>query len=222
MDGFHRVAAAEKKGETPISAVIRPGSLLEAQLYSFGVNKTHGLRRSNEDKRRAVEAALEHETWRDRSDGFIADHCGVDSDLVRRCREALESGGGILQVTKRVGKDGKTYDVSKTQAANKKRATKTRTSKTTTTVTGTDDLPEADFVEEHEEPKTAYVLQDEVAPEVIKDKLGRVVPEQYAAAFQEIHPGINAIRQRLIDAQQAWKARKERIRNEKIATEKSY
>ena len=44
-----------------ISAIIKDGSLLQAQLYSFGVNKTHGLRRSNEDKRRAVEAALTHE-----------------------------------------------------------------------------------------------------------------------------------------------------------------
>jgi ParB-like chromosome segregation protein Spo0J len=31
VDGFHRVAAAKKKGETRISAIIRPGSLADAQ-----------------------------------------------------------------------------------------------------------------------------------------------------------------------------------------------
>jgi uncharacterized protein (DUF1015 family) len=39
--GFHRVAAAEKAGLTRIEAEIRPGSLADAQWYSFGVNVRH-------------------------------------------------------------------------------------------------------------------------------------------------------------------------------------
>jgi hypothetical protein len=206
VDGFHRIAAALKKGETRISAIIKDGSLLQAQLYSFGVNKTHGLRRTNEDKRKAVEGALEHDKGSGRTDSVIAEHCGVTHELVRTVRASLESGGRICQVNERIGKDGKTYDVSKTQEANKKRAKKTTTSTTTTTVTVKDDLPEEAFVEEHEESKTAYVLEEEKepTPEVVKDKLGVVVPERYAPAFQEVPPIINGIRQHLIQAQQAW------------------
>jgi uncharacterized protein (DUF1015 family) len=63
--GFHRIAAAEKVSLTRIEAEVHPGSLADAQWYSFGVNKTHGLRRSNEDKQAAVKGALEHEKERE-------------------------------------------------------------------------------------------------------------------------------------------------------------
>lgn len=45
--------------------------------------------------------------------------------MVEELREALVSGGKISQVTKRTGKDGKEYSISKIQESNKKRATKT-------------------------------------------------------------------------------------------------
>ena len=38
--------------------------------------------------------------------------------MVEEVRESLVSGGKVSQVTKRVGRDGKTYDVSKSQEAN--------------------------------------------------------------------------------------------------------
>jgi hypothetical protein len=159
--GFHRIAAALKKGETRISAIIKEGSLADAQWYSFGVNKTHGLRRTNEDKRRAVKATLEHELSDDWSDGKISDHCGVTQRMVGEVRKSCVSPLKNSGVTKRVGRDGKVYDAEKASAASKKRAAKTTTSKTTTTVKVEEDLPEEAFVEEHEEPKTAYVLEEE-------------------------------------------------------------
>ena len=138
--------------------------------YSFGVNKTHGLRRSNEDK----QAAVMHERGQGRTDSAIAEHCGVGTGLVRRCREDLEARHRIGAVTKRVGKDGKVYDTQK--QATKNRATKTTTSKTTTTKQVVETPVEAEFVEEHEEPKTAYVLDDDTpTPEVVKDKLTPVL-----------------------------------------------
>lgn len=115
VDGFHRVAAAKKKGETRISAVIRPGSLLQAQLYSFGVNKTHGLRRTNDDKRRAVKATLEHDLSNNGSDRAIADHCGVDNNMVARIRAEIESRVPKGQVTKRGGKDEGKFNVENTK-----------------------------------------------------------------------------------------------------------
>ena len=93
-------------------------------------------------------------------------------------------------LTKRVGKDGKVYDTKKRAAANKKRATKTATSKTTTTTKVVETPAEAEFVEEHEEPKTEYVLDGDDAADVVRDKLGRVVPEPYAVAFHLYQPVI--------------------------------
>jgi hypothetical protein len=207
VDGFHRIAAALKKGETRLNAIIHSGSLLDAQWYSFGVNKSHGLRRTNEDKRKAVEAALEHAKGEKLSDRAIGDHCGVSYRMVEEIRKSLVSTGKLSQSNTRVGKDGRTYDISKTQEANKKRATKTTTSETTTNKTVVEAPTEAEFVEEHEEPKTAYVLEGDDALDIVKDKLGRIVPEQYAPAFQLLPPVINAIRQHFIQAQKVWMTR---------------
>jgi len=186
VDGFHRIAAAVKKGETRLNAIIKEGSLLEAQLYSFGVNKTHGLRRTNEDKRRAVTATLEHELSKDWTDNRIADHCGVAHELVKTVRAKLESTGRFVQSSTRTGKDGRKYDVSKIKEANKKRAAKVTTSETTTSKEVHEYPVEEHFVEEHEEPKTAYVLNDETEetpkPEVVKDKLGRKVLSQSSSS----------------------------------------
>lgn len=156
VDGFHRVAAAEKAGQTRIEAVVRPGSLLDAQWYSFGVNKTHGLRRTNEDKQRAVAAALAHDLGKDRSDGAIAEHCGVTQPLVHTIREQLTSTGRVFQSTTRTGKDGRKYNIEKIQESNKARATKTTTT-TTTQVT----VITAEPQETNGEPKTPSVLKGE-------------------------------------------------------------
>ena len=78
-DGFHRVRAyvMAVPGEA-IECNVFQGSLQDAQWHSYSVNKTHGLRRTNEDKKRAVQAALAHPEAADKSNVQIADHCGVD------------------------------------------------------------------------------------------------------------------------------------------------
>jgi hypothetical protein len=43
-----------------------------------------------------------------------------------------------------------------------------------------------------------------VAPEVVKDKVGRVVPLKYEPAFRLLPPVISQIRQHLIAAQKVW------------------
>ncbi len=62
-DGFHRVAATESLGRTEIKAEVKQGSSRDAVLLSCGVNATHGLRRTNADKRRAVMRLLNDEEW---------------------------------------------------------------------------------------------------------------------------------------------------------------
>ena len=71
-DGFHRLAAVKKEGTGFIPVEIHPGTRRDAVLYSVGANATHGLPRTNADKRRAVLILLQDEEWAAWSDGMIA------------------------------------------------------------------------------------------------------------------------------------------------------
>jgi hypothetical protein len=88
-DGFHRVEAAKSLGLVEIAADIRQGTRRDAVLYSVGANTSHGLRRTNEDKRRAVLTLLNDEEWRGWSDNRIAQLCGVSQPFVSSMRSSL-------------------------------------------------------------------------------------------------------------------------------------
>lgn len=109
-DGFHRYFGAKTAGQAKIFEEVIPGTKLDAQLYSYGVNKAHGLRRTNADKRRAVEGALRHpvsSTW---SDNKIAKHCGVSDKTVAAVRAAIFGNSEDAQPTERtVSRNGTTY-----------------------------------------------------------------------------------------------------------------
>lgn len=111
-DGFHRVKAARQAGYREISCQLHQGTLEDAQWYSFGANKTNGLRRTNEDKRRAVKAALMHPKSQNVSDREIARHVGVHPDTVCEWRKQLLPTVGIRQSRLRTGADGRTIDTS--------------------------------------------------------------------------------------------------------------
>jgi regulator of replication initiation timing/uncharacterized ParB-like nuclease family protein len=85
-DGFHRWHAHKQAGKASIDADVRAGSLLDAKLYAVGANGAHGLRRSNEDKRRAVQMVLDEPAWEGWSDRKIADACGVGHPFVAAIR----------------------------------------------------------------------------------------------------------------------------------------
>jgi len=80
VDGFHRVAAAQKLGRKTIDANVREGTLEEAQWLACSANR--GLLRNHKDKRAAIVAALKHPRSRGLSDRAIAMHCGVGHQLV--------------------------------------------------------------------------------------------------------------------------------------------
>jgi len=86
-DGFHRHEASmlALPGEA-MECNLYQGTQQDAQWHSYGVNKTHGLRRTNEDKARAVQAALGHPCAAGKSNYEIAEHCGVDEKTVRKYR----------------------------------------------------------------------------------------------------------------------------------------
>lgn len=90
-DGFHRVAAHEAAEFEEVHAEIRPGTRRDAVLYACGANATHGLRRSNEDKRRAVLLLLEDAEWSQWSDREIARRAHVGHPLVAELRRLTGS-----------------------------------------------------------------------------------------------------------------------------------
>jgi Homeodomain-like domain len=122
-DGFHRLEAIKKEVaallaksnivHNTISCDVRPGTLEDAQWYSYSANKAHGQRRSNEDKRRAVEAALRHPKAARLSVRRIAEHCGVSAMTVQRRREEISASVPKLQIAERtVNRGGSTYQLN--------------------------------------------------------------------------------------------------------------
>lgn len=86
-DGFHRLEAWERIGRTTKLPVnIRPGDRRRAILHSLKANTTHGLRRSNEDKRHSVQMLLDDEEWSQWSNREIAKACAVSDHLVGEMR----------------------------------------------------------------------------------------------------------------------------------------
>ena len=85
-DGFHRYFGAKKALVETIYESIIPGSQDDAILYSLGANSKHGLRRSNADKRKAVQTMLKHPKWSLFSNREIAEKCAVSSTFVDQCK----------------------------------------------------------------------------------------------------------------------------------------
>ena len=57
-DGFHRYHASRRIEALESVAEVRTGTRRDAVLYSVGANASHGQRRTNADKRRAVMTLL--------------------------------------------------------------------------------------------------------------------------------------------------------------------
>lgn len=88
-DGFHRVLAARKLKRKTIAARIHHGGKREAILHAAGANVKHGVRRTNEDKRRAVLALLGDREWKEWADTAIAVAANVSTNMVARYRGYL-------------------------------------------------------------------------------------------------------------------------------------
>jgi len=84
-DGFHRVEAA-KRANVELAVDVRAGTVRDAKLHAAGSNADHGLRRTNEDKRRAVLMLLKDDEWKRWSDREIARKAGVTHPFVTRLR----------------------------------------------------------------------------------------------------------------------------------------
>jgi hypothetical protein len=101
-DGFHRVAAARLASLDTIAAEVKAGTLRDAILYAAGANGTHGLRRTNADKRRAVSRLLDDAEWSAWSDREIARQCGVTHPFVARVRSERSGNGYHIEGHRRL------------------------------------------------------------------------------------------------------------------------
>lgn len=130
-EGFHRLAAARQASLTELEAEVRPGTQRDAILYGCSANATHGVRRTNADKRNAVRRLLCDAEWARWSDREIANHCAVSNRFVGEVRRELvaeqqaEPGERATvngtQSSVRIGGDGRTINTAKIGSGKKKR-----------------------------------------------------------------------------------------------------
>ena len=88
-DGFHRINAAKRIDRDTITADVREGGQREALFLAASANASHGLRRSQADKRRSIETLLHDPEWSRWSDREIGKACAVDHKTVGRVRREL-------------------------------------------------------------------------------------------------------------------------------------
>lgn len=104
-DGFHRLAAAKRLARHEIDADVREGTVRDARLFSIGANASHGLRRTNADKRMCVNMLLDDPEWAQRSTAWVAKAAAVSRPFVEKRRGQRE---------RRTGRDGKAYSMPAT------------------------------------------------------------------------------------------------------------
>jgi transposase-like protein len=115
VNGFHRFTAQLKNGVSFLrTTTVGTGTIDDAIWHASRANATNGLRRTNEDKRRAVRLALESAVGSEQSSRVIAEWVGVHHDLVSKVRSEVEgrqladsASSTPAPAPKRVGKDGK-------------------------------------------------------------------------------------------------------------------
>lgn len=105
-DGFHRVMAHTREDKRTIRANVHKGTRQDAIKASIGSNTEHGLKRTNGDKRKAVEMALRE--FPELSDMAIAEMAVVTREYALRVRHEIAPQPVIRsQVETRIGVDGK-------------------------------------------------------------------------------------------------------------------
>lgn len=89
-DGFHRHHAYVNAEIPKCKVEVHEGGLHEALLWALQANDEHGLRRTNADKRNAVEIALKDPEISTQHPTMIADICRVNERTVRRIRDDMD------------------------------------------------------------------------------------------------------------------------------------
>jgi hypothetical protein len=203
--GFHRHRGYELAGVAAAEYEVRDGTALDAKKYALGDNADHGRRRTTQDIRRAVEAALADKRLAGLSDREIDALCGVSVGYTSRLRKELT---------------GAAPDAKKSQAA------KARNAKPVSETEAPAAPPTPGAAGGGEAQPGAELPHPEPPPSAFRDQLGRPCPSHIddhlrrgrgmlAAAARldaEIdalaNKGISAGRAEMIDARNrlAWAA----------------
>ena len=89
-DGFHRYHAHRRAKLTVVDCDISKGTKRDAQIYSWGANSIHGLRRTNDDIHKIVIEALMDVEISTKSNREIAKICKCSDMTVGRIRKEIE------------------------------------------------------------------------------------------------------------------------------------
>jgi hypothetical protein len=208
-DGFHRHQAYSRAGLETMPCEIHLGEQRDALAYALSANASHGLRRSNADKRRAVELALADPEWSQWTDGQIAKLCAVSSAFVGKIRPLTIN---VYSDTEQTASQNSQPETPATEqpvaeeqpAPAQKRKYKTRSGKTTTmrterigrkkkasAATADDEAPTS------ESPPTAAPSRNGS----VTDAVGLPVPESLLRVFQErkLFAELHRLRKELAD-----------------------
>jgi flagellar biosynthesis GTPase FlhF len=122
-EGFHRFTAAIHTGGkiTHLYCEVREGGKRDAQLYACGANATHGLRPTQEDKRKAVTRLLTDPEWGKWADREIARQCGVSHPFVATVRGELAQADGAAGAGEAEDEGRKYRDKHGTESVMRKR-----------------------------------------------------------------------------------------------------
>ena len=185
-DGFHRFHAHRAAGAMEINCDVRSGTKRDAILFSVGANAVHGLRRTNEDKRRAVMTLLNDAEWSVWSDSAIAKACGVSDKTVSSYRASSEIPKiDSTPVVRTVERNGKTYEQN---TANIGKAKATPSLKNVSVITQEENLPISTSSELDELRERLEELQTSLKETLADNEMmGRVfdADDKIAAAIAE-------------------------------------
>ena len=110
-EGYYRVEAHRLAGLDLIPANVKLGGRKEALIHALGANADHGLRRTNDDKKKAVKIALKDPDIQKWSDRKIAFTCRVSQPFVSARRKELTDSGYQFSTT-RVCANGQTMETA--------------------------------------------------------------------------------------------------------------
>lgn len=173
-DGFHRWHAHRRIGNDRVPVVARSGTLDDARWWCLSANAVHGLRRTNADKRRAVELALAMRP--DLSDRAIAEHCGVSHTFVQNMRDQL-SGNGCQMQARTVTRGGTTYTQDTSNIGK-------RPGPTGNGQQATEQETQA-VLDQWQDAPVGTTVEVVLPPrEALRDEVGLPVPEALASVFE--------------------------------------
>ncbi len=176
-EGFHRYHAYQQAEITPVPVLVKAGGLREAILQSLGSNADHGKRRTNADKRRAVEMMLRDGEWNNWPQAQIAKQCVVTPEYVSRLRKELSIDRSI-DTPRTATRNGTTYTINTGNIGRKAEPAAQPFE---------DDPPfEAEFEDEDGNPVSFPAIDDEEA-----QFLAELDAE--AAALDEVPPVVGAV-----------------------------